>query len=177
VSEVWYSEPEPRKETLGIVKPLYVDVYSEPPYNEGPQDIADFVDRWNYQSGQPGFRVILAHHENDLVGFAYGITLSRGTSWWNGLLNDVAEEMLIEDGRRTYAVIELAVDASHRRRGIGAELHRRLLAGRPEERVTLLTRPEAHPALAAYTAWGYVRIGRLRPGNGAPVYVAMLRPL
>lgn len=177
VSGTTISEPEPRPELLDVVKPLYEAVYAEPPYNEGPEDFADFVARWNHHSRQPGFRVILAHHQDELVGFAYGITLSEGTSWWQGLLDEVTPETIHEDDHRTYAIIELAVTADHRRHGVGTALHQRLVADRPEQRATLLTRPEAQPALAAYTAWGYAQVGRLRPGNGAPVYLAMLRTL
>ena len=80
---------------------------------------------------------------------------------------------------RTFAVIELAVLAGHRRRGLGARLHAALLDGVRTERVTLAVRPEPEtaPARTAYERWGYRRVGQVRPGGQAPVYDLMVRDL
>lgn len=169
--------PTSTVDLLGAVKPLYEEVYAEDPYFEGEEDFADFVERWNYHIQQESFRVLLAFDEDLLVGFIYGIALSKGSQWWQGLIDDVDPDVVREDGQRTFAIIELVVKSAYRRNGVGAALHRRLLAGCQEERVTLLTRKEALPASAAYAAWGYSVIGRLRPGADAPVYLAMLRRL
>jgi hypothetical protein len=57
--------------------------------------------------------------------------------------------------------------------------HDAFLAGRHEERATLLVRPEpeAAPAQTAYAHWGYRRLGRLRPFPGAPEYDALVLDL
>jgi ribosomal protein S18 acetylase RimI-like enzyme len=177
VADVTITQPELDPGLLGTIKPLYTEVYAEPPYHEGPEEIDDFVDRWNHHSRQHGFSIVLAHHEEDLVGFCFGFPLSANSRWWDGLLDPVDPKLTAEDGHRTFAVIELAVRAAHRRRGIGRALHDILLADRTEPRTTLLTRPEATPALAAYTSWGYQKIARLQPGADAPVYLAMIRKL
>jgi hypothetical protein len=52
-----------------------------------------------------------------------------------------------------------------------------LLAGRTEERATLLVRPENTPALTAYQSWGFTTIGQLQPFADSPVYDVMLRKL
>jgi len=77
-----------------------------------------------------------------------------------GVLDDVPPELLAETGERTFAVIELAVRAGHRRQGIGRSVLDALLADRSEERAALLVRPEADAAQAAYARWGWHRIGR-----------------
>jgi ribosomal protein S18 acetylase RimI-like enzyme len=62
-------------------------------------------------------------------------------------------------------VIELAVLADHRRKGIATALPQHLLYSVATERVSLVVRPEAAPARAAYAKWGYRRLG---PHNRAP---------
>ncbi|GAA1419535.1 hypothetical protein GCM10009601_16530 [Streptomyces thermospinosisporus] len=58
-------------------------------------------------------------------------------------------------------------------RGAGAAL----LAGRPEERVTLLVEPAHAKVKALYESWGYRNAGDQRPFPDAPVYATMVRPL
>jgi hypothetical protein len=61
---------------------------------------------------------------------------------------------------------------------VGAKaLHDRLLAGRREQRACLLVLPDNVAARSAYEAWGWYKIGDLRPFDDAPVYDAMLRDL
>jgi ribosomal protein S18 acetylase RimI-like enzyme len=162
---------------LDIVVPLYAEIYAEPPYREDPEDVTQFIHRWESWSKVPGFKLTLAHVDNLVVGFSFGVPLSPDTGWWSGLLEPASEDLVREYPGRTFAVIELAVLAPYRRRGIGESLHRALLERRPEERVTLLSRADAAPARFAYSKWGYQDVGRLQPEKDAPVYVAMLRRL
>lgn len=179
VENVTLTRPTPDPDLLATIQPLYTEVYAEPPYSEGPAEVQEFIDRWDAQIARPGFRIVLAHHQPDdeLVGFCFGLPLSPGSNWWEGLLEPVDPSFTVEDGHRSFAIIELAVHAAYRRRGVGRALHDTLLDGCPNQRATLLARPEAAPALAAYTSWGYQTIGRLRPAPDAPLYVAMIRAL
>lgn len=179
VNDVTLTRPEPGPGLLATIQPLYTEVYAEPPYNEGPAEVQEFVDRWDAQIGQPGFRIVLAHHQpdNELVGFCFGLPLSAKSSWWEGLLEPVDPALTTENGRRSFAIIELAVHAAHRRHGIGRTLHDTLLDGCPNQRATLLARPEAAPALAAYASWGYETVGRIQPAPNTPTYIAMIRTL
>jgi ribosomal protein S18 acetylase RimI-like enzyme len=77
----------------------------------------------------------------------------------------------------TFTIIEMAVRKPYRRQGIARQLHAALLADVRADRVTLLARPEAEPAQAAYRDWGYRTIGKVRPWPDAPAYDAMWRPL
>ncbi|MCG0069249.1 GNAT family N-acetyltransferase [Streptomyces tricolor] len=163
---------------LDAFLPAYAEVYAEPPYCEGPQDVTEFIEHFQVHTRRPGFRLVLARDEDEVVGFAYGYHLAPDTRWWKNLQDaELPEEFTREDGRRTFAVIELAVRQAWRRRGIAAALHARLLDGLDVERVTLTVRPEpeAGPARAAYAAWGYRKAGVSRPRDGAPLYDCMLR--
>jgi GNAT superfamily N-acetyltransferase len=162
---------------VGVVRDLYAEVYAEPPYCEGPADVADFVDGWPRRCAQPGFRLVVASSDSDPIGFAFGHELPEGTGWWSGLLDAAPPDVVAEWPGRTFAVIELAVRAGRRRQGVARGLHEALLCGLTVERATLLCRPEAEAAESAYAAWGYRRIGALRPFPDAPTYDAMLLPL
>ncbi|MBT2387503.1 GNAT family N-acetyltransferase [Streptomyces sp. ISL-11] len=164
---------------LDAFLPAYEEVYAEPPYREGPRDIAEFIERFQRQARRPGFRVVLTRSDADVVGFTFGYLLSPDTLWWEGLLDPLPGEFTRETGERTFAVIELAVREPCRRCGIAAGLHARLLDGLTVERVTLTARPEpeAAPARATYAAWGYRLVGRSQPWDDAPVYDAMVLDL
>jgi GNAT superfamily N-acetyltransferase len=177
ISTVTFTQPGPDPGLVATIEPLYTEVYAEPPYHEGPTEVQEFIDRWNYHVRQPGFRIVLAHRAGRLVGFCFGFPLGAQSRWWDGLLDPVDASVIAEDGHRSFAIIELAVHAEHRRNGLGRVLHDTLLDSCARPRATLLTRPEAAPALAAYASWGYQAVGRLRPGPNAPLYVAMTHNL
>ncbi|MGD9532126.1 MAG: GNAT family N-acetyltransferase [Pseudonocardia sp.] len=159
------------------VRDIYGAVYSEPPYCEGPDDVADFARTWPRRQAQPGFRLVMAWHEGTAIGFTFGHELGVRTPWWDGLQGDVSPGLTEEHEGRTFAVIELAVLKPFRRHGIAHELHTHLLAGLPQQRATLLVRPDAEPAQRAYRSWGYQYVGRLQPYPDAPVYDAMVLEL
>ncbi|TDD95875.1 GNAT family N-acetyltransferase [Actinomadura rubrisoli] len=77
-----------------------------------------------------------------------------------------------ETGRRTFAVIDLAVRPTHRGRGLGRRLLDELLAGRPEERAALATAPDEGEVQAMYQRWGGAmsaacQVTRVRPSPGS----------
>ncbi len=70
------------------------------------------------------------------------------------------------------------VRTAWRRRGVARALHHDLLAGRREERATLLVLPDNRPAQAAYANWGWKKIAELQPSfPDAPVYDVLILPL
>ncbi|MET9290926.1 GNAT family N-acetyltransferase [Streptomyces sp. NPDC003077] len=159
----------------------YEEIYAEPPYREGPRDVADFIDRYRVQAQRPGMRLVLARDAADgnAIGFAFGYLLSADTQWWQNMQEPLPEHFTSEDGTRTFVIIELAVRAAWRRRGVATGLHTTLLDGLTVERVTLTMRPEpeAEPAQAAYAAWGYEKVGVSHPWEEAPYYDAMVLTL
>ncbi|MDG4857063.1 GNAT family N-acetyltransferase [Streptomyces sp. T-3] len=165
---------------LDALLPAYEEIYSEPPYREGPREVAEFIESFAHQvASRPGFRLVLAHDGDQVVGFTYGYFLPASSTWWRGLLAPQPEEFTNEDGHRTFAIIELAVRKSYRRRGIAHRMHTALLAGVTAERVALNVRPEpeAAPAQHAYAHWGYQLVGDTRPWDEAPLYQSLLLPL
>jgi GNAT superfamily N-acetyltransferase len=165
---------------LDAFLPAYEEVYVEPPYCEGPRDVAEFIDRYQNQvRTRPGFRLVLARDGGEVVGFTFGYRLPPDTGWWDNLQEPLPEDFTREDGQRTFVIIELTVRKPWRRQGIAAGLHTRLLDGPAMERVTLTMRPEpeAAPAQAAYAAWGYRKVGRSHPWDEAPVYDCMVLEL
>lgn len=160
------------------VQGVYEAVFTEPPYEEGPDDFQDFAEMWPDRVQQDGFRLVLAYDDTGVpIGMAFGRPLPESTGWWSGLLQDAPADVTDEWPGRSFGINEIAVLPGFRRRGLGRALHDRLLAGAPVERALLLSRPEAEPAQAAYKRWGYERVGPIRPYDGAPVYDAMVLPL
>jgi len=158
----------------------YEEVYAEPPYNEGPRDVAEFIEHYDAHTQRAGMRLILAREGAEVVGFAYGYYLAPDTRWWANLQDvQLPSAYTREDGRRTFVILEMAVRKPWRRRGISTALHERLLDGVEAQRVTLTVRPEpeAAPARAAYVAWGYESLGTSHPWDDAPFYECMVRPL
>ncbi|MFF7953998.1 GNAT family N-acetyltransferase [Streptomyces griseorubiginosus] len=158
----------------------YEEVYREPPYSEGPSDVAEFMAHYRVQARRPGMRLVIAYDGDQVAGFTYGYYLAPDTRWWANLQDvELPDAFTREDGKRTFVIIELAVREPWRRRGIAAELHARLLEGLDAVRVTLTMRPEpeALPAQSAYAAWGYRKVGVSHPWDEAPLYDCMVREL
>jgi len=161
---------------LDDLAPLYEEAFAGPPYCEGPREVAAFIERYDGERHHKGFRLAVARDGDLITGFAYGVPLASTTPWWDALTDvRLSDDCTREDGRRTFAVIELAVREQHRRQGIARALHAALLRDNPAERLTLAVRPEAEPAVALYAALGYRVVGRSCPWEGAPTYLYMLR--
>ncbi|MFI6977221.1 GNAT family N-acetyltransferase [Embleya sp. NPDC050154] len=181
MTEVTYERYEGQEAAgqLDAFLPAYEEVYAEPPYSEGPSDVAQFIDHYLFHTQRPGMRLIIARDGEDVIGFTYGYLLPRDTGWWNNVDQVLADDFKREDGTRTWVILELAVREKWRRRAIAAALHAALLEGLHVERVTLTVRPEpeAVPAQSAYASWGYRPVGVSRPWDGAPFYNAMVLEL
>ncbi len=163
---------------LDELRQLYSDVYAEPPYEWGDQHAELFVERFEGQRSQDGFRLIEARDVGQLVGIGFGVTLLPNTPWWQNLTEPVAEDITREYPGRTFAVVELLVRAPWRRRHIAGEIHNRLLTDRAEQRATLTVLPAAKPAQAAYRKWGWQRVTQKRnPLPGSPVFDVMVKYL
>ncbi|WP_338020719.1 GNAT family N-acetyltransferase [Streptomyces sp. TR1341] len=157
----------------------YEEVYEEPPYSEGPSDVAEFISHYQVHAQRAGMRLIIARDGDEVVGFTYGYLLPADSSWWANVQEDLAEDFTREDGSRTWVILELAVRKPWRRLGVAARLHALLLDGLDVERVTLTVRPEpeAVAAQSAYAAWGYREVGLSHPWEEAPFYTAMVLDL
>lgn len=158
---------------------LYYETFSKPPYRWPDNEETQFRRRLSRLATDATFGITTAQIDDELVGFAYGYTLRPDTTWWDGFVTPVNEELTTEREGRTFALIDFAVTEGWRRHGIGRRIHDTLLDNRYESRATLAVEPAAHEARAAYERWGWKVVGRLRgPATDfAPEFDIMVRDL
>ncbi|PWU52352.1 GNAT family N-acetyltransferase [Micromonospora sp. S4605] len=154
-----------------------VDVYLDAHANDGPLYNAE---RYRKQLAahmpRPGWELVAATVDDELVGYIYGFPLAPNTRWWDGIQEPVPAGFTDETGRLTFAISELLVRRAWQRRGIARALHDELMSSRTEERATLLVRPDNTIARHAYTSWGWRSVGRLQPQwANAPTYLIFTR--
>jgi GNAT superfamily N-acetyltransferase len=145
----------------------YADAYGVEPTTD---KTSAFRGRTLKQLDRPGFDLVAAHIEEQLVGFAFGYTLGSGTVWWDGLEPTPTDEFRQEDGARTFVLSEIEVRRAWQEKGVGRELHDALLGRRQEQRATLATGPDAL-SQAVYERWGWRKVGRV-PGADGDYYSA-----
>ena len=76
----WMSPAEASERGVEL-RAVYAEVFSLPPYNEGPEMADEFLDRLAEESKRPGFSLVAAcgcGRPHGLVGFAYGYTMPAG---------------------------------------------------------------------------------------------------
>jgi len=157
-----------------------VEVYLEVYAAEGGEFYSEQRIREQLESHMdaPGWGLVAALADDVTAGYAYGFPLQPSTRWWRGLLTQVDAAVTEETGSRTFALCELLVRAPWRGRGLGHALHDEILADRSEGRATLLVERDNVTALAAYSRWGWAKLGKLRPSwPGAPELDALILPL
>jgi hypothetical protein len=148
---------------------LYAAVYAEPPYREGPDDVAAFAAQLPEEVRRPGFRLIAAEAGDRLVGVAYGWPMPAG-EWFGGIVEEPPAEMRASV---KFAVMEWQVLSAYRNGGVGRALISALLAGRPEPVAILAADPRA-AARAIYDRAGWRRCGAIAMPNGVIVDVLIL---
>ena len=147
---------------------LYGLVYSEPPYEEGPEQVERFRLTFADEIDRAGFTLVAAEDGDRLVGAAYGWTMPAN-SWWSRADRQPPKVVYEHD---KFAVMEWIVDSGWRRRGVGAELLRRLLKGRPERYATLASDPRsAARQIYAKTGWRQVSESTLSWGPSMDILV------
>ncbi|MBF6229166.1 GNAT family N-acetyltransferase [Nocardia abscessus] len=158
---------------------LYDEAFSAPPFVWLETESQRHREMLNDMITKPGFGIALAEARDTLVGFVYGTTLTTSTGWWNGFQQPVSPEVTREWPGRTFAVIDLAVQGSARRHGIGHRLLDILLDSRSEQRATLAVQPQAEDTHAFYRAiGGWHLVGRQdTPAFVSPEFDIYIREL
>lgn len=173
--EVQYvaDDPDAAGDHLDALAELYAAAFAESPYNEGPEHVERFRERFPDESKRPGFALVRAvDNEGRLVGLAYGWTMPAGRWWTRASVEPLAYLLDVDK----FAIMEWAVHPNRRGRGIGQQLMKRLLADRPEPYATL----SANPAAAAngiYRRWGWKPAGRTEPKDLFPSQEILVRRL
>lgn len=142
-------------ELIPEIVDLYAVVYSEPPYEEGPDQVERFRSSLPEEIERPGFSMITADAEDRVMGAAYGWTMGAG-SWWSRADRDPPDPIRQVD---KFAIMEWIVHPGWRGRGIGSELIRRLLHDRPEKYATLASDPRSQ-ARKMYERAGWRQVAR-----------------
>ncbi|WP_433526143.1 GNAT family N-acetyltransferase [Nocardia pseudovaccinii] len=178
---VWIGTATDARDHFDSICTLYEAAFSAPPFVWPESEAQRHREMLDRMIGSPTFGIALAESAGTLIGFAYGDALSTETRWWEGFQAPVAAEVTRESLGRTFAVIDLAVEASVRRRGIGRRLLDTLLDSRTEERATLAVQPQAEGSHAFYDALGgWQLIGRQdTPAYVSPqfdIYLRVLKP-
>jgi hypothetical protein len=137
---------------------LYAEVYAEPPYDEGPQHTARFVDQFHQHVQQDGFSFASAVEDGHLVGAAYGYTMANG-AWVGSATSEPPDH--IRTGPK-FVIKEWIVRRSHRGEGLGIRLLDLVLTGRSEPYAILSANPDA-PARAIYERLGWRHCGFSQP--------------
>lgn len=142
---------------------LYVETFSQPPFLWPADGAHQHEKALTALIQDPTFQGVLAHNGEELVGFAYGHRLPADHGWWTGIDPPLPHEITAEQEGRTFALIDLAVSTSWRRRGIGRALISTLLRSRTEERTILTVQPSAVETQAFYLHLGWQHLGRKSP--------------
>ena len=114
------------------LRALYSEVYAEPPYEWGEEHADLFAERFEVQRRQEGFVLAEARDGSELAGYAFGVTLQPTTPWWRNVTTTLPPEVTTERPARTFALVEMLVQAPWRRRHVAQGLHDLLLHDRPE---------------------------------------------
>jgi ribosomal protein S18 acetylase RimI-like enzyme len=156
----------------------YAEIYADEIAHDEFFSVDRFWERLGLYSARDGFALVTGRLDGELVGYALGNRLrTPGTGWWRGFKGEInPPDLLIEDGHRTFAVNEIMVRDAYRRRGYARQLHDALLEDRPEARDTLTVEPD-NPARLAYLAWGWRKVGTVKPFEDSPEYEVMLYDL
>jgi ribosomal protein S18 acetylase RimI-like enzyme len=160
-----------------VIVPIWERVYGDVATADPFFSTERFLDRVAGYTRSPGFGMFAALRSDIPIGLAFGYPLAPGGRWWNGLQITVPSDFIHEDGKRTFAINEIMVDANYRRQGIATRLHSALLSSRRESRATLLVEPENEAARAAYLHWGWSDVGELKPFPDSPTYMSMILSL
>ncbi|MFE7646832.1 GNAT family N-acetyltransferase [Streptomyces phaeoluteigriseus] len=168
--------------SVAAVRQTIVDIHVEVRQRDlgltGPFYSAErFGERLAGHSSQPGWEVVIAYDGSVPAGFAYGTPLSPSTRWWTAMTTPLPDGYTAETGKRTLALNEIVVRRAWRGTGLARRIHEELLAGREEERVTLLVNPKAGDGKvqSLYERWGYAKVGEQQPFADSPVFAAMMR--
>ena len=131
---------------------VYAGAFAGPPYLRGKPEALAFADSFAHHRGREAFRCLVARDAQDglLVGFIYGFTCLPGQWWYDQLAGRMSPELQARWLSGAFELAELAVLPAYQGRGIGGQLHDRLLNGLPQRTALLSTMQTETNAMALY---------------------------
>ncbi|MFF2950869.1 GNAT family N-acetyltransferase [Kitasatospora sp. NPDC057965] len=161
--------PDARQDLLDV----YADVRA-PLLHLANYRVEAFVERLDRHATEPGFEAVIAYEGMTAIGYAYGNTLTADDRYWKRMTEPLPHGFTEVS---TLVIKEIGLRTPWRGTGIARRIHDDLLAGRTEERVTLMVNPLAGDGKvqALYESWGYEAINSQQPSPESPRLTAMLR--
>lgn len=136
------------------MRDLYAEVYAEPPYCEGEEQVNRFVEHFTAEVDRPGFSLAEAIDDHFMVGAVYGWTMGPG-KWFGSPTSEPPAE--VRDVPK-FAIMEWMVRKRYRGSGTGRQLLDLVLADRAEPFAILASNPAA-PARQIYERLGWWQCG------------------
>lgn len=138
---------------------LYCEIFREPPWCEEFWTTHQVLSDLSAQAAKSGFLgLTIITDDNELIGFTWGYVVDRSDarqiSGHNGL-----DYLFESDGRPVFYIDELGVKQTHRGKGLGKQLTRRLVEAARENgigSIILRTSKKAEMAKAVYLHTGFV---------------------
>ena len=146
----------PETVDLDALAPVYAAAFAAPPYSE--PDAADLLRRLPQHRDRRGFVLAVARDGEQIVGFGYGYTGSRGEVWTERTAEALGPERAEQLLGGHFELVELAVLPDTQGHGIGAALLEALLAARPEPRALLQSHDGDTAAMRLYLRAGFERL-------------------
>jgi len=138
-----------------------------------------FLERFDAYTARDGFDLVIAYLGDEPAGQAWGWALRPPDGgWWRWLTTPVEPGFAEENGERTFALSELMVRQVFAGRHIAHALHDELLSTRPEQRATLLVKPDNVTAYRAYLKWGWRKAAEMQTNwPDSPLFDVLILPL
>lgn len=136
---------------------VYAEAFADPPYLRGEPEALSFADIFSRQRGREGFRCLVARDgpAGPIAGFVYGFTCQPGLWWHDQVAARMTEAQRLRWLENAFEVTELAVRPAFQGRGIGGQLHDRVLAGLPQRTAVLSTMQTETTAMLLYRDRGW----------------------
>lgn len=164
---------DPSSEGIDEIVRLYCYCFMGTGFSK--DNLEEVKTRIQKHGGYPGFNGIQAKDPSGkLIGFAYGYTCTPGQFYRAKLgkqLSTAEKEYWLKD---CFEFVELAVEPSHRRLGVGESLHDKLLGYSSHHTSILTTQTNNHNAKRLYhkKRWEVVK-ETARVMEGSPVLTIM----
>ncbi|MBE9156518.1 GNAT family N-acetyltransferase [Nodosilinea sp. LEGE 06152] len=123
---------------------VYRAVFTQPPYDESEEDVLGFRETLGQYVLRSGFRCVVARdNARSILGFACGYASEPGFWWHDAVKSQLDPDVATLWFASGFEVAELAVIPKAQGKGIGGQLHDRLLHKLPYQTALLQTSKDA----------------------------------